>query len=56
MNVDWFANNPKAKWYFVAAAVQLVLVLAVYLGIKHYTHSRRRKARYDALMDDFDKV
>ncbi|KAF2100037.1 hypothetical protein NA57DRAFT_75540 [Rhizodiscina lignyota] len=43
MNVDWFANNPEAKWYFVAAAVQLVVVLAVYVGTKYYMRRKKRE-------------
>lgn len=46
MNVDWFANNPKAKWYFVTAAVQLVLVLAVYIGAKYYMKRQRQRRHY----------
>lgn len=44
MNVDWFVNDLTAKWYFVAATIQLVMVMAVYFGTKFWM-KRRREGR-----------
>ena len=41
MNVDWFAHNPSVKWYFIAAAVQLAVVLTAYLAAKYYMQQKR---------------
>ena len=42
MNVDTFADVPSVKWYFIATAPLMVLVLVAWYMIKHYLERARQ--------------
>lgn len=43
MNVDWFKDYPTARWYFVAAFAQLLVLLGAYVAAKAWTKGRRKE-------------